>query len=175
MTEDLPILVDENRQLTDWLNEPTIEDLKVDYENSISSHDTQCVLIDSYIKYLEAKPLEFKSKKDNLTRSKVVPKLIRKQAEWRYSSLSEPFLSTSDIFRVNPVSYEDNYSAKQNELVLNYQFNTQINKIKLIDEYVRDAVNTGTAIMRVGWEEKEDFIDVPVPQYVPSQLQIQIT
>ena len=34
MTEDLPILVDENRQLTDWLNEPTIEDLKVDYENS---------------------------------------------------------------------------------------------------------------------------------------------
>ena len=170
MTEDLPILVDENRQLTDWLNEPTIEDLKVDYENSISSHDTQCVLIDSYIKYLEAKPLEFKSKKDNLTRSKVVPKLIRKQAEWRYSSLSEPFLSTSDIFRVNPVSYEDNYSAKQNELVLNYQFNTQINKIKLIDEYVRDAVNTGTAIMRVGWEEKEDFIDVPVPQYVPSQV-----
>ena len=79
-------------------------------------------------------------------------------------------MATPNIFKVNPVTYEDNYSAKQNELVLNHQFNTQINKVKFIDEYIRSAVNTGTSIIRVGWEEKQDIQDIPVPQYVPQQI-----
>ena len=151
-------------RLTDWENEPKVGDLKEDYTNCISSHDAQVKVIDKYMENLRADPIPL-PKKDKFTRSTIVPKLIRKQAEWKYASLSEPFLSTDSIFRVNPVSYEDSYAAKQNELVLNYQFNTQLNKIKLIDDYVRACVDCGTAIFRIGWEEKEELQDIPVPQY----------
>lgn len=157
-------MVENDYKLTDWPNEPAVGDLRDDYLNSKASHDAQVEIIDKYMKNLKAEPLPL-PKKDRLTRSTIQPKLIRKQAEWKYASLSEPFLSTQDIFRVTPVSYEDNYAAKQNELVLNYQFNTQINKIKFIDDYVRACVDCGTAIIRVGWEEREELQDIPVPQY----------
>lgn len=156
------------KQLTEWANEPSVADLKEDYTNCKTSHDTQVSVIDNYMNNLRADPIKFK--KPTPGRSRVQPKLIRKQAEWRYASLSEPFLTTEDIFRVNPITYEDSYAANQNELVLNNQFNTQLNKIKLIDDYVRAAVDTGTAILRVGWEEKVDVQDIPVPQY--QQIQI---
>lgn len=159
----------DSTKLTDWVNEPTVADLKEDYTNCKSSHDKQEQLIDDYLINYKAEPLKFEGRKAK-TRSTVQSKLIRKQAEWRYSALSEPFLATPNIFKVNPVTYEDNYSAKQNELVLNHQFNTQINKVKFIDEYIRSAVNTGTSIIRVGWEEKQDIQDIPVPQYVPQQI-----
>ena len=148
--------------LTNWTNEPTIDGLKQDLNNSTTYHSTQVTKINRWLDKLEAKPLP--RSKDKF-RSTIVPKLVRKQAEWRYASLSEPFLSTPNIFKVNPVSFEDGYSARQNELVLNYQFNTQINKIKFIDDYVRSAVDTGTAILRVDWLERTDYQDVPVPQY----------
>ena len=155
--------MENNVRLTDWPNEPAVDNLKQDLFNCKSLHDTQVGLIDNYMFMLKAEP--FKLGKKDKNRSTVQPKLIRKQAEWRYASLSEPFLSESNIFRINPITYEDNYAAKQNELVLNYQFNTQINKIKFIDEYVRAAVDCGTAIIRVSWEELQDTVDVPVPQY----------
>lgn len=148
--------------LTNWSNEPTIQSLKVDLNNSSTSHSVQVTKINAWLEKLEAKPLP---KTKGKPRSRIVPKLVRKQAEWRYASLSEPFLSTPNIFKVNPVSYEDGYSARQNELVLNHQFNTQINKIKFIDDYVRSAVDTGTAILRVDWVEQHNIIDVPTPQY----------
>lgn len=148
--------------LTNWRNEPTIQSLKIDLNNSSTSHSVQVTKINAWLEKLEAKPLP---KTKGKPRSRIVPKLVRKQAEWRYASLSEPFLSTPNIFKVNPASYEDGYSARQNELVLNHQFNTQINKIKFIDDYVRSAVDTGTAILRVDWVEQHNIIDVPTPQY----------
>ncbi len=89
-------------------------------------------------------------------RSKLVPKLVRKQAEWRYAALSEPFLSTDDLFNTAPATFEDKASAEQNGLVLNYQINCRIDKVKFIDEYVRTAVDEGTVVVRVGWEVEED-------------------
>lgn len=151
-----------NVKLTDWANEPKLSDLKTDFTNCQSYHDNQVAIIDEYMRNLKAEPIKFK--KPGL-RSSVQPKLIRKQAEWRYAALSEPFLSTTDLFSVKPVTFEDSFGATQNELVLNYQFNTHLNKIKLIDDYVRAAVDTGTAIFRVGWEEKTDIQDIPEIQY----------
>lgn len=164
--------IEQAKPLTNWKNEPSVGDLKNDYINCKSSHDTQVGIIDQYMVNLRADPLQFKKKES--PRSRVQPKLIRKQAERRYASLSEPFLATEDIFRVNPVTYEDTYAANQNELVLNYQFNTQLNKIKLIDDYVRAAVDTGTAIIRVGWEERTEYQDVPKPLYVPQPIDAEL-
>ena len=156
----------EQKSLTKWKNEPTLRELKQDYTDARSYHDAQISQIDTWLDNLNVTgAAKIKTPDGN---SAVVPKLIRKQAEWRYASLSEPFLSTDDIFNVSPVTYEDREAAIQNQLVLNHQFNNKIDKIAFIDEYVRTAVDEGTVIVRTGWdfEEEEYEEEVPVFEYI---------
>ena len=151
-----------------WAQPPKLLDLKNDLLEADTAHNTQESKIIEWLDNLHVRGKAIvNTGKGN---SKIVPKLIRKQAEWRYSALSEPFLSSDDIFNVNPVTWEDADAARQNQLLLNNQFNTKINKIKFIDKYVRAAVNTGTAIVRVGWEFEERTIteQQPVVEFFPN-------
>lgn len=145
----------------DWQLPPRLSDLKRDLREATPYHAKQTQKIHEYLDNLH---VQGKAKiKAPPGRSSVVPKLIRKQAEWRYSALSEPFLSTDNLFNVKPVTWEDTRAAQQNELLLNHQFNNRLNKNALIDAYVRTAVDEGTVIMRVGWvyEEETYFEEVP--------------
>lgn len=147
--------------LTKWKNEPTLRDLKQDLEDAKPSHDGQKTQIGVWLDNLNVTgKAKIETAKGN---SKIVPKLIRKQAEWRYPALTEPFLSTDDVFNVKPITWEDRDAAKQNELVLNHQFNTRIDKTRFIDEYVRAAVDEGTAIVRVGWDFEEEEYEGTFP------------
>lgn len=149
------------KPLTNWRNAPQLTDLKRDYQDASPSFDTQKTQIALWLDNLFVRNKALvDAPKGN---SRIVPKLIRKQAEWRYPALSEPFLSTDDIFNVRPVTWEDRDAAIQNQLVLNHQFNTQLDKTAFIDEYVRTAVDEGTVIVRVGWEFEEELVDKSVP------------
>lgn len=156
----------EVKKLTSWKNAPELKDLKDDMNAAKPIHDSQKTKVAEYQDNLN---ITGKAKiKVSEGNSAVQPKLIRKQAEWRYASLSEPFLSTEDLFNVSPVTWEDREAAIQNQYVLNHQFNTQLNKTRFIDEYVRAAVDEGTVIVRTGWEfhEEEYDKDQPVVQYI---------
>lgn len=181
--ENINKIIDEadpTTKLTNWKNAPTIIDLKQDYEDARASHQDHVTKVDTWLNNLNITGSAKIKTPDG--RSSIVPKLIRKQAEWRYASLSEPFLSTADIFNTAPISYEDKKSAIQNGLVLNNQFNTKIQKIKFIDEYVRAAVDEGTVIVRIGWDFEEEeqevevqeieFVQVNSPQAVQQHQQI---
>lgn len=147
----------EVERLTSWKKEPTLRELKQDYTDAKLVHDSQVIKIQEWLDNLN---VEGKAKiKTGEGNSSIVPKLIRKQAEWRYAALSEPFLSTPDIFKVKPKTWEDREAAQQNQLLLNYQFNTAIDKIKFIDDYVRAAVDEGTVITKVGWQFEEEEYD----------------
>lgn len=145
--------------LVDWANPPKLTDLKQDYQEAKPFHDAHIADVDKWINNLKGAQ-KVKTKKG---RSKIVPKVIRKQAEWRYAALSEPFLSTDDLFNTSPVTFEDKKAAEQNGLVLNYQFNCKIDKTKFIDEYIRTAVDEGTVIVKVGWEFEEEEREVETP------------
>lgn len=165
-----PRVSEENRDyLTDWANEPSVRSLKLDLEASRPSHDAQVQKIDHWNNLMNVtgsvKPKKVKG------RSSVQPKLIRRQAEWRYSALSEPFLSTNKMFNVTPVTFEDVSAAVQNQLVLNWQFRTKLNKVKLIDDYVRSVCDEGTSIIKIGWERQTK----PVKQTVPVWAYYPIT
>lgn len=168
---DLPIsqLVKPAKKLTDWKNEPTVAILKEDLMAAKPSHDTQIARINQWLDLLNvegsAKPKKIEG------HSTVQPKLIRRQAEWRYSALSEPFLNQYKLFTVNPKTFEDEAAAKQNELLLNWQFNMKLNKIKLIDDYVRSVVDEGTCIVKLGWNRvtKTRKEMVPIWQYFAIQ------
>ena len=155
-------------KLTDWENEPDIKVLKGDLEAAKPWQQTQVTKIK---KWQDLMNVEGKAKPPVIKgRSSVQPRLIRRQAEWRYSALSEPFLSNDKLFNVYPVTFEDQEAAKQNELLLNWQFRTKLNQVKLIDEFVRTVVDEGTAVLRIGWrrETHQEEESVPVFEYVMS-------
>lgn len=161
MSENTPLVDFQPKKLTDWKKEPTVADLKLDLEESRSHHADQVGKIEEWLDNLHGTgKAKVNAGKNN---SSIVPKLIRKQAEWRYPALSEPFLSTSKLFNVKPVTWEDKKAALQNGLVLNSQFNTQLDKVNFIDEYVRTAVDEGTVILRTGWDYQEEQYTVEVP------------
>lgn len=168
MEDETKYLIDEDyNPLSDWINEPTVRDLKKDLEEAQSSHENHVTKVEGWLNNLRitgnARIKKVKGK------STIVPKLIRKQAEWRYPALSEPFLSQTDLFKTSPKTFKDKQAAFENGLILNYQFNTQIDKEWFIAEYVRTAVEEGTVIVHVGWEfeEEEQEVEVPVMQVQP--------
>jgi len=141
---------------TDYTNKPSVEELKRDFTQAKPAHDTQIAKIAEWLDLINISGNEVVNTPKG--KSKVQPKLCRKQAEWRYTVLSEPFLSTEDIFKLSPRGPLDRDAAYQNQLVLNYQFNEQMNKVKFIDGYVRSAVNEGTVIVKVCWRNETKMV-----------------
>ena len=161
-------------ELTQWDNPPSIRDLKQDYEDA--RNDAQIHIAD-IARWRDNFNVEGVAKvKTPDGNSNIQPKLIRKQAEWRYPALSEPFLSSPDIFKVQPAGHMDREAAWQNQLILSYQFNNEIDKVAFIDEYVRTAVEDGTVIVRVGWDYQEEAVQVerPIVEYRPVQSQVEM-
>ena len=152
--------IESTTKLTKWKNEPSISDLQSDLESAESIHKDHVSKTEKWLNKLAGK-LDVKPIKG---RSKVQPKLIRKQAEWRYASLEEPFLSTDDLFDIDPRTGEDYEAAEDNQILLNYQFNTKIDKVAFINEYVRTCTDEGTVIVQVGWKyekgEREVYEDI---------------
>jgi hypothetical protein len=165
--QDIEKIDPEDREVTtDWANPPELADLKANYEDALSHHSTHVTNVSTWLDNLNvrngAKPAKRKG------RSQFVPKLIRKQAEWRYASLSEAFLSHEDLYTTEALTYEDGDTAYQNGLILNNQWNTQLDKVAFIDEYVRTGVDEGSIVVRVGWESLEEEIEVP--NLVPTPI-----
>lgn len=150
-------------KLTKWANEPDLKTLKGDYVAAKPSHDEQANKIKKWTDLLQvtgtAKPPMVKG------RSAIQPKLVRRQAEWRYSALTEPFLGSSKLYKVSPVTYEDVAAARQNELLLNWQFRTKLNRVKFVDDYIRAVVDEGTAVLKTGWVRNTTTVMVQVPVY----------
>ena len=160
--------------LTQWKNEPTLATLRGDLEASKPSHDEQASKIKKWVDLLnvtgKAKPPAIKG------RSAIQPKLVRRQAEWRYSALTEPFLGTNKLYKVSPVTHEDVQAARQNELLLNWQFRTKLNRIKFVDDYVRAVVDEGTAVLKTGWVRVAQTVKKMAPEMslYPMQTQAEV-
>lgn len=139
-----------------WLKEPTYEDLKNDLDNASGFHEEY-----------KRKLLQYAEDRDGGKKisprpgkSTARPRLIRKNAEWKYPKLEDPFLTTEDMFEIKPRTWEDTKAAEQNALLLNYQWSTKINKVKLINDIIRYIVDDGTVIVKTGWEVEEKLVKV---------------
>lgn len=151
-----------------WDNPPTVMQLKQEMEDALPNHGFHVEQIDHWLENLNSKRFtnEKNKNKKAKTRSEYKPRLIRKQAEWRYPSLSEPFLSTPDMFEVSPQGHKDLQGAVQAGLMINHQFNNKINKVDFIDELVRALVDEGTAIVRTGWCYKTTTETREIPEII---------
>jgi len=146
----------EKKPDVDWNNVPSLDDLKADYNSAKEYHDDDVDQINENLDFLHTRgKAAFKKKKG---RSSLNIKLIRKQAEWRYSALLEPFLSSTDFFDIRPRTASDREGAQLNKILINYQFDNKINRVKFLNDLVHKLVDEGTAVIRVGWNYKENVI-----------------
>lgn len=163
-----------HRLQPDWPKQPDLKDLKQDLDNARQNHSALMAKIDRWNDLVAVsgsqKPRVAKG------RSAVAPKLIRRQAEWRYSALSEPFLGSNKICKVDPTTWEDTEAAAQAETLVNWQFRTKLNRVKLIDQFIRIVVDEGSAILRTGWDRQVVPIQVerPVFDHFPMQSADQV-
>jgi hypothetical protein len=156
-------------KLTSWKKEPELPQLKAEFLACQATHGTLVANIENWASlYKGDLPADMKADK---TRSKAQPKLVRRQAEWRYSALSEPMLSSYRLFTIKPATGEDEAAAKQNERLINHQLNRNMNRVSFVDNFVRAAVDEGTAVIRLGWdrETKEIKKNEPIYDYYTPQ------
>lgn len=161
----------ESEKLTDWKYEPTITVLEEDLEYARQDNVDQKNNVAGWLSLRNVTGSESGRKKKVAGRSNVQPKLIRKHNEWRYPALTEPFLNTDRMYTIKPRTFEDKAASRQNEILLNWQFDTKLNKVNFIDSYVRKTVDEGTVIVRVGWERKTEKVTVEKPIYEYFKIQ----
>ena len=164
---------DTSWKLTDWKNEPEFDDLYLDYQAAQDDHGIVINQLEVWEKNMNGGPVLPAEPKG---KSKVRPKLIRKQAEWKYPALEEPFLNTERMFEVNPRTFEDQAGSEQNQTLLNYQWTVKINKVELVGDIVRTDVDEGTVIVKTGWysEEATRMVEQEFPVFATPEESLMI-
>jgi len=110
-------------------------------------------------------------------KSAIVSKDIKKQLEWALPSLADPFLSTPDVIKCNPVTYEDVNAAAQSELILNTQFTRKFPRYNFIMKALRVLATEGTVIVQTGWdyedeEYTQDMESIEIDEYGDEYITI---
>ena len=93
-------------------------------------------------------------------KSKIVSKDIAKQINWMLPSLADPFLSSTNVIKCNPITFEDAASARQNELLLNAQFCRKFPRYNFIMKALRVLVTEGTVVVQTGWDYSDEEVEV---------------
>jgi len=143
-----------NRLQPTWNNEPSYQDLANDKEAA-----------SGFMEEYKAKLLEYEELRDGgkkLTaapgKSTARPRVIRKNNEWKYPKLEDPFLNTENMYEVRPATWEDVKSAEQNQLLLNYQWSSKVPKVNIVNDVVRFLVDEGRVIVKTLWEVEEKTV-----------------
>ena len=102
-------------------------------------------------------------------KSAIVSRDIKKQSEWQHASIIDPFVSTPDIIKANPITYEDGPAAEQNELLLNTQFCRKFDRYNFMTKAVKVLDREGTVVIRTGWETEEKTVKEVVEVVVQDE------
>lgn len=96
-------------------------------------------------------------------KSTIVSRDIKKQSEWQHASIIDPFVSSVDIIKCAPITWEDKLAAMQNELVLNTQFCRQFNRFNFMTKAAKILDTEGTVVVQCGWEYEDEEVEEEVP------------
>jgi hypothetical protein len=90
-------------------------------------------------------------------KSKIVSRDIKKQSEWQHATIVDPFVSSAEVIKCIPITWEDTQSARQNELLLNTQFSRKFDRFNFMSKAVKVLDREGTLVIQTGWdyEDKE--------------------
>jgi len=114
-------------------------------------------------------------------KSRIVPKVAKRQQAWNIPSLKEPFVSTPNLVRFSPITADDVEAARQNELLLNTQFCRQFDRYNFITKALKVLETDATVFVQTGWEYEEEEAEQEVEviavdevtgmQYITTEMQ----
>jgi hypothetical protein len=111
-------------------------------------------------------------------KSAIVSRDIKKQSEWQHATIVDPFVSTSDIIKCNPITWEDEKSSRQNELLLNAQFCRKFDRFNFMSKAVKVLDREGTLVVQTGWDYEDEEVTtqaevVVVDEYGQEFIEVQ--
>lgn len=102
-------------------------------------------------------------------KSAIVSRDIKKQSEWQHATIVDPFVSTSDIIKCIPITFEDEAAATQNELLLNTQFCRKFDRFNFISKAVKVLDREGTLVVQTGWDTEDEEVTSVVDKVVLNE------
>jgi len=96
-------------------------------------------------------------------KSSIVSRDIKKSAEWQRASLLDPFVSSKEMVKCDPVTWEDAEGAEQSEQLLNHLFCRTFPRYNFMNNAIKVLQREGTVIVRTSWEVEEKEVEELVP------------
>ena len=96
-------------------------------------------------------------------KAQVVSRDIKKAGDWQRANLVEPFVSSSNMVKTSPITFEDKLASEQSETLLNFQWCRDFKRYNFVSDSVKILQREGTVIARTGWEFQEEEVDVEIP------------
>lgn len=103
-------------------------------------------------------------------KSRLVSMDIHKQLEWMIPTLADPFLSTTDIIKCSPITYEDVKAARQNEILLNTQFCRKFPRYNFMMKALKVLATEGTLVIQTGWDYEDEEIETMIETVVTDTI-----
>jgi hypothetical protein len=103
-------------------------------------------------------------------KSAIVSRDIKKQSEWQHATIVDPFVSTSNIIKCVPITFEDKAAAVQNELLLNTQFCRKFDRFNFISKAVKVFDREGTVVVQTGWDYEDKEVTKTVETVVVNEF-----
>ena len=95
-------------------------------------------------------------------KSAIVSRDIKKQSEWQHATIVDPFVSTSEIIKCTPITFEDAKASRQNELLLNTQFCRKFDRFNFMSKAIKVLDMEGTVVIQTAWDYAEEEREVTV-------------
>ena len=139
------------------------KDLLAAFKRDVAAADTSrlelAAKVDAWKKIYDGSPYG----NEQEGKSKLVSKDVKRQDEWQHASVKDPFVSDKDIIKCEPITFEDRAAARQNELILNYQFTRKFNRYKFITDVVKLYYSEGTVVVKTSWDYEDTTEEVQMP------------
>ena len=95
---------------------------------------------------------------------------IKRQSEWAHAALVDPFVSTPDMIKATPITWEDRESARQNELLLNTQFCRQFDRYNFMTTAIKVLDMEATCVVQTGWEYEDEEVEEEVETVAVDEM-----
>ena len=134
--------------------------LKSDFESAETYRDIEDQKIDRRKAEYDGSPYGNEKK----GKSAIVSKDIKRQSEWQHATILDPFVADNEIIKCSPITWEDEKSARQNELLLNTQFCRQFDRYNFMSKALKVLDREGTVVVQTGWdyEDEEVISEAPI-------------
>jgi len=144
-----------------------LTDMQGDYKSAEKmKNDNDAYVVDSIAIY-DSQPYG----NEKRFKSRYVSSMVKQNVNWQVPSIVAPFTSSEGIITVEPAGPSDVETARQAELLLNYQFSRDFNRFQFISDLVIKLAVEGTCFVKTSWEFEEKEVTEIIEKRVPVPME----